>query len=324
MVEGYTDVIGLTQAGLANVVATCGTALGEKHFEQLSRFAAARDPVVRLRRGGRAGGRASVRVPGEVPDHRGGADHARGARPGRFRRQARRRCRAGRRGVGSAARRVHGAAHGRTSRPVLDRGAVRGGLGGPAGARAAERSGPPLGVRGAARRPRGGLARQRGPVAHPPPGRQARRGRHDDEARHRPRAGRARGAAVDRARRRPARVGLARSTRATSRSPKLRASFVALRDAELGCERDRRRSATRTWPRGSPRSPSSRWRAIPRPSTRPPSSTALRGFVLKARSDELRAQLQKLNPTTDAAYDDLFRQLVEVDGELRRLKERSP
>ena len=39
VVEGYTDVIGLTQAGLPNVVATCGTALGEKHFEQLSRFA---------------------------------------------------------------------------------------------------------------------------------------------------------------------------------------------------------------------------------------------------------------------------------------------
>jgi len=51
---------------------------------------------------------------------------------------------------------------------------------------------------------------------------------------------------------------------------------------------------------------------------------SLRGFVLRARSDELRAQLQKLNPTTDAAYDEQFRQLVEVDGELRRLKERSP
>ncbi|HEV8087939.1 MAG TPA: DNA primase, partial [Actinomycetota bacterium] len=39
VVEGYTDVIGLAQAGIANVVATCGTALGERHFEQLSRFA---------------------------------------------------------------------------------------------------------------------------------------------------------------------------------------------------------------------------------------------------------------------------------------------
>src|SRR5205085_1954542 len=39
VVEGYTDVIGLAQAGITNVVATCGTALGERHFEQLARFA---------------------------------------------------------------------------------------------------------------------------------------------------------------------------------------------------------------------------------------------------------------------------------------------
>ena len=39
MVEGYTDVIGLAQAGLENAVATCGTALGEGHFRLLSRFA---------------------------------------------------------------------------------------------------------------------------------------------------------------------------------------------------------------------------------------------------------------------------------------------
>ncbi len=39
VVEGYTDVIGLAQAGIENVVATCGTALGERHVELLSRFA---------------------------------------------------------------------------------------------------------------------------------------------------------------------------------------------------------------------------------------------------------------------------------------------
>jgi DNA primase len=39
VVEGYTDVIGLVQAGIENAVATCGTALGERHFELLSRFA---------------------------------------------------------------------------------------------------------------------------------------------------------------------------------------------------------------------------------------------------------------------------------------------
>jgi DNA primase len=39
VVEGYTDVIGLAQAGIDNAVATCGTALGEGHFKLLSRFA---------------------------------------------------------------------------------------------------------------------------------------------------------------------------------------------------------------------------------------------------------------------------------------------
>jgi DNA primase len=39
VVEGYTDVIAFAQAGIENTVATCGTALGEAHFRQLSRFA---------------------------------------------------------------------------------------------------------------------------------------------------------------------------------------------------------------------------------------------------------------------------------------------
>ncbi len=39
VVEGYTDVIALHQAGITTAVATCGTALGEGHFRLLSRFA---------------------------------------------------------------------------------------------------------------------------------------------------------------------------------------------------------------------------------------------------------------------------------------------
>ena len=39
VVEGYTDVIAMSRAGLANTVATCGTALGEGHFRLASRFA---------------------------------------------------------------------------------------------------------------------------------------------------------------------------------------------------------------------------------------------------------------------------------------------
>ena len=39
VVEGYTDVIALAQAGVETAVATCGTALSEGHFRLLSRFA---------------------------------------------------------------------------------------------------------------------------------------------------------------------------------------------------------------------------------------------------------------------------------------------
>ena len=37
--EGYTDVIGLARAGVPHAVATCGTALAEKHFHTLKNFA---------------------------------------------------------------------------------------------------------------------------------------------------------------------------------------------------------------------------------------------------------------------------------------------
>jgi DNA primase len=39
LVEGYTDVIALDQAGIHTAVATCGTALGEDHVRLLARFA---------------------------------------------------------------------------------------------------------------------------------------------------------------------------------------------------------------------------------------------------------------------------------------------
>jgi DNA primase len=49
--------------------------------------------------------------------------------------------------------------------------------------------------------------------------------------------------------------------------------------------------------------------------------TRLQGFLLKSRSDALRVRLQKLDPTSDPSYDGLFRELVAVDGDLRRLQE---
>jgi hypothetical protein len=48
----------------------------------------------------------------------------------------------------------------------------------------------------------------------------------------------------------------------------------------------------------------------------------LQEFALKRTSSTLRQQLQKLNPTNDPRYDDLFQQLIAVDGELRRLRDR--
>ncbi|HTG46576.1 MAG TPA: DNA primase [Actinomycetota bacterium] len=51
-------------------------------------------------------------------------------------------------------------------------------------------------------------------------------------------------------------------------------------------------------------------------------SARLQEFELKSTSDRLRLQLQKLNPTTDPGYDQLFQELVQVDGELRRVRQR--
>ena len=47
----------------------------------------------------------------------------------------------------------------------------------------------------------------------------------------------------------------------------------------------------------------------------------LQEFLLKSRSDQMRMRLQKMNPLTDTGYDGLFQELVQVDGELRRLRE---
>jgi hypothetical protein len=50
--------------------------------------------------------------------------------------------------------------------------------------------------------------------------------------------------------------------------------------------------------------------------------TRLQEFALKRESAALRQTLQKLNPTTDPRYDELFQQLIAMDGQLRRLRER--
>jgi DNA primase len=59
LVEGYTDVIALDQAGIPTVVATCGTALGEDHVRLLSRFG---ERVVLAFDSDEAGARAAERA----------------------------------------------------------------------------------------------------------------------------------------------------------------------------------------------------------------------------------------------------------------------
>ncbi|MGH8959052.1 MAG: toprim domain-containing protein, partial [Acidimicrobiia bacterium] len=58
VVEGYFDVIAVNQAGLNTAVATCGTALGEDHFDLLRRFT---DRVVLVFDSDQAGAGAALR-----------------------------------------------------------------------------------------------------------------------------------------------------------------------------------------------------------------------------------------------------------------------
>ncbi|MGB7859677.1 MAG: DNA primase [Acidimicrobiia bacterium] len=58
IVEGYTDVIAMHQAGVTTAVATCGTALGDGHFDLLRRFS---EKVVLAFDSDEAGNKAALR-----------------------------------------------------------------------------------------------------------------------------------------------------------------------------------------------------------------------------------------------------------------------
>lgn len=66
VVEGYTDVIALSEAGVKNVVATLGTALTTQHIRSLSRHAGQR--VIYLFDGDEAGQRATDRALGFIDE----------------------------------------------------------------------------------------------------------------------------------------------------------------------------------------------------------------------------------------------------------------
>jgi DNA primase len=322
VVEGYTDVIGLAQAGIANVVATCGTALGERHFEQMSRFATR---AILSFDSDEAGARAAERAFGFqetypitavvliMPDGLDPADFVA----------------------------KHGADAVRTAaasaRPLVEymvrRTVERHDLSTIEGQSAAvsaalpilERLGDPV-----RRSEYAGLLADLAGVSHASVAQSLSRhlGGKPAEVASTMKRGTARERLEREFVRLIARGELEPDLAATIdeddlSTPKQRRLFVALRDAGwdggalVGAEDTElstKIAALIVEPLEGDPSPAYAEAVVDR----------LRTFVLKARSDDVRGRLQRMNPTTDAEYDELFRELVEIDGELRRSKERSP
>ena len=322
VVEGYTDVIGFSQAGIENTVATCGTALGEGHFRQLSRFAAR---AIMAFDSDEAGARAAERAaefqerypsvqttvmilpegldPAEFVE-RHGADGVReaatGARPL----------------VEYMVRRTIGR-HDLTSvegqsRAVAEAMPIIEGLTDPV--RRSEYAHLVADLAGVTEFS----------VVQALDAR--RRGRPADVVVESPR----RMSARDKVEREMLKL-LVRDRSAYDeyasqltddhfRSATARAALAALRDAGgdasvvAGADDEKLAamlSALAVEPLdgdGGPEYALSVW-------------ARLQELVLKRKSDALRMQLQKLNPTTDEGYDELFTQLVTIDGELRRLRQ---
>ena len=322
VVEGYTDVIGLAQAGITNVVATCGTALGERHFEQLSRFA---DRAILSFDSDEAGARAAERAFGFqerypitavvliMPDGLDPADFV---------------AKHGADAVAAAAS---------SARPLVEymvrRTVERHDLGTIEGRSAAvadalpilERLNDPI-----RRSEYEGLLADLAGVSHASVAQSLARqlsGKPPEVA-----STMKRGTARERLEHEVVKLiargdlgpDLAATIDETDFStPKQRALFVALRDEKWDAG---------TIVGGEDGDLSAKVASLiveplegdPTPVYAEAVLDRLRTFVLKAQSDEVRGKLQRMNPTTDAAYDELFRRLVEIDGELRRLKERSP
>jgi DNA primase len=322
VVEGYTDVIGLAQAGITNVVATCGTALGERHFEQLSRFATR---AILSFDSDEAGARAAERafayldtypitaVVLIMPDGLDPADFV--AKHG--------------------ADAVEVAAA--SARPLVEymvrRTVERHDLSTIEGRSAAVADALPILGRltdPIRRSEYSGLLADLAGVSHASVAQSLDRqlgGKPAEVA-----GTMKRGTARERLEREVvkliARGDLGPDLTATIdagdfSTPKQRTLFTALRDANWdagaiigGGDADlsAKVAASIVEPLEGEPTPAYAEAVVDR----------LRTFVLKARSDEVRGKLQRMNPTTDAEYDELFRRLVEIDGELRRLKERSP
>ena len=320
VVEGYTDVIGLWQAGLQNTVATCGTALGEAHFRLFSRFA---DRAVLSFDSDEAGARAAERAfkfVEQFPVQAVVMIMPEGLDPADF--VAKHGTDAVRQAAASA-------------RPLVEymvrRIVERHDLGSVEGRSAAVAEVLPIleGLTDPVRRGEyGHLLADLAGVSEPPVMRslEARLAGKPHEVAQTIK----RSSAQDRVEREMLKLLVSAgpefgqvATRLTEehfRPGINRNMFMALRDAGFNVTSlvgaDDQKLAT----------------AISALAVEPLDGDAtaeyaesvwcrLQEFLLKGRSAALRLRLQKLNPTTDEGYDELFRQLVEVDGELRRLRQ---
>ncbi len=322
VVEGYTDVIGLAQVGITNVVATCGTALGEKHFEQLSRFA---DRAILSFDSDEAGARAAERAFGFqekfpvttvvliMPDGLDPADFV--AKHG--------------------ADAVRAAAA--SARPLVEymirRTVERQDLSTIEGQSAAVSAALPIleGLRDPVRRSEyAGLLADLAGVSHASVVQSLNRhlgGKPTEVA-----ATMKRGTARDRVERELLRLIARGDIEAELASTVHEDDFSSARQRRLFSALQAENWNIAVLVGGPDPDLAAQIASLtveplegdPTPEYASAVVARLRGFVLKTRSDEMRGRLQKLNPTVDQDYDELFRRLVDVDGELRRLKEGSP
>jgi DNA primase len=322
VVEGYTDVIGFSQAGIENTVATCGTALGEGHFRQLSRFAAR---AIMAFDSDEAGARAAERA-AEFQERFPSVQTVvmilpEGLDPAEFV------ARHGAEGVRQAATRARPLVEYMVRRTIgrHDLTSVEG------QSRAVSEAMPVIeGLTDPVRRSEYAhlVADLAGvtefSVVQALDAR--RRGRPADVVVESPR----RMSARDKVEREMLKLVVRDRAVYDEYAPQLtddhlrstggRTALAALReaggDASVVAGGDDEKlaavlSALAVEPLdgdGGPEYARSVW-------------SRLQELVLKRRSDTLRMQLQKLNPTTDEGYDELFAQVVTIDGELRRLRQ---
>ncbi len=319
VVEGYTDVIALAQAGVEGVVATCGTALGEGHLRAASRFA---ERLVLAFDSDEAGARAAERaypflerypirpVVLILPEGQDPADFARSRGGEAFRALAAEaepllaymlRRAVGRHDLSTVEGRSAAVS---AALPLLE------GIGDPV--RRSEYAHVLAELTGVAETSIAAALAQRLERGGAEPSRATKRASGEERAEREMLRLLARDAETYRA--------LAeRLTEEHFQTASGRRLFAALREADGDLRRltggeealARSLSALALEP----------LEGDPVPGYAEEVWERLEEFRLRRLSEELRRRLQRMNPTTDEGYDELFRELIETDGRLRRLRE---